>query len=261
MADLSITAQYTSQTWAWAGFSYAELLATKDSKRVFDVTNAALAIARKFNPALPLLRESLVHRHAMIDHVVQASPHRRVVELAAGMSRRGAAVTDDPDVDYTEIDLVAARKREVLSRSEQGRAILARKNYKLVAGDVETAAFPPAELVIAEGLLMYLDAAAQRRLFAKVRGLNARFVFDLVPTPEQPPPGRAGRFLEAAMKRFTGGKSFTKDTRTRADLVGELRDAGFAEVRTLEPHDVPELPHPEWRTQTVVFVASPTAAS
>ena len=261
MADLSITALYTAQTWAWAGFTYADLLATKDSKRVFDVTNAALAIARKLNPALPLLRESLVHRHAIIDHVVSASRRRRVVELAAGMSRRGAAFSDDPEIDYTEIDLVADRKREVLSRSQQGRAILARKNFKLVAGNVETTGLPPADLVIAEGLLMYLDAAAQRRLFARVRSLNARFVFDLVPAPEQPPPGRAGRFLEAAMKRFTGGKSFTKDTRTRVDLVAELRDAGFAEVRTLEPPDVADLPHPEWQTQTVVFVASPTAAS
>jgi hypothetical protein len=262
VADLSITALYTSQTWLWGGFSYAELLATKDSKRVFDITNAALGLARRFNPALPLLRESLVHRHAMIDHLVQSGPHARVVELAAGLSRRGAALTVDPDVHYTEIDLVASKKRDILARSDGGRAVLARPNLTIVDGDVETTPFPPADVVIAEGLLMYLDAEAQRRLFAKVRALGSvRFVFDLVPTPEQPPPGRAGRALESIMKRFTGGRGFTRDTRTRGDILAELRTAGFGNARALVPADIPGLPHPEWRTQTVVFTASPAIPS
>jgi len=262
VADLSITALYTCQTWLWGGFSYADLLATRDSKRVFDVTNAALAIARRFNPTLPLLRESLVHRHAMIDHVVKSSPHARVLELASGLSRRGAAFTDDSAVHYTEIDLVAAKKREILARSDRGRAVLARPNLTIVDGDVETTPFPAADIVIAEGLLMYLDADAQRRLFAKVRALGqVRLVFDLVPTPEQPAPGRAGRVLESVMKRFTGGRGFTRDTRTRGDILAELRTAGFGNARALVPTDVPGLPHPEWRTQTVVFNASPATPS
>src|SRR5438128_8918842 len=44
VGDLSITALYTSAVWAWGRVPCAHLLATTDAKRVFDVTNAALAV-------------------------------------------------------------------------------------------------------------------------------------------------------------------------------------------------------------------------
>ncbi len=58
------------------------------------------------------------------------------------------------------------------------------------------------------------------------------------------------------MKRFTGGRGFERDTRTRADLRTELLAAGFA---TVDVHDSTELartwnlPHPERRTGQVIF--------
>ena len=260
MGDLSITAQYTSAVWAWGKLPCAELFATTDAQRVFDVTNAALAAATLLRPRTPL-RIALLQRHAMIDHLLAEAAPARVLELAAGLSRRGAAVSADPAVHYVELDLpaVSAHKRTLLARTDAGRAVLARPNYELVAGDVADAVFPPAELVIAEGLLMYLDAPARARLFAKVAALGAaRFVFDLTPRDEEPPPGLAGRALEAAMKRFTGGRSFEKDLRTRADVLRELRAAGFTEVAALGSADVARawhLPYADQATPTVVFTA------
>jgi O-methyltransferase involved in polyketide biosynthesis len=253
---LAITALYTSHTWVWGGFANADLLATPEAKRVFDLTNAALAAARLVNPRLPHLRESLVHRHAMIDRL--AAGATRIVEIAAGLSRRGATLSADPAIDYTELDLppVAARKRELLARTDAGRAVLARPNFRIVAADVEHDALPAGDLVIAEGLMMYLQPDSQRALFAKAHATGARLVFDLVPSPEEPAPGRAGRFLEAVMKRFTGGRGFTKDDRTRADILAELVAVGFT-PRALEPRDVPGIPHSEWTTRMVVFEASP----
>ena len=127
MADLSITALYTSQVWAWGQLPCAELLASRDGKRVFDVTNAALGLMRRGTP----LRFALLHRHTMIDHLVGEWRPRRIVELAAGLSRRGAAVSADPAVHYVEVDLpdVVAHKRRLLERSEAGRTVLARPNY------------------------------------------------------------------------------------------------------------------------------------
>ena len=124
MADLSVTALYTSQVWAWGHLSHAELLATVDGKRVFDATNAALAVARLVRRDMPDLRYALLHRHAMIDHLLDDAPDRRVVELAAGLSRRGAAYCRERD--YTEIDLppVIAKKRELLARTPDGRDVL-----------------------------------------------------------------------------------------------------------------------------------------
>ena len=261
MGDLSITALYTSQVWAWAELPCADLFATVDAKRVFDVTNAVLGVVRRGTP----LRYALVHRHTMIDELVRTWQPRRIVELAAGLSRRGATMSAER-VHYVEVDLpaVVAHKRKLLERTSGGRAVLGLAGFELVAGDVETIELPPLAagepvVVIAEGLAMYLDAGARRRLFAKVAQLgDVRFVFDLVPTDEEPPPGISGRVLEAVMKRFTGGRTFERDARTRGGVLAELRDAGFTEVSAIAATDVAAawaLPHPDRVTPTVVFTA------
>jgi O-methyltransferase involved in polyketide biosynthesis len=257
VGDLSVTALYTSQVWAWGHLSHAELLTTPDAKRVFDVANAALGLARLVRRDLPDLRYALLHRHAMIDHLLDEAPDRRVIELAAGLSRRGAAYCRERD--YTEIDLppVIAKKRELLARTPDGRDALA--HLALVAGDVADVALVGPAFVIAEGLLVYLQGAARRALFAKVRAAATAFVFDLVPASEEPPPGAIGRALEAGMKRFTGGKSFERDARSRDQIERELRDAGFQSVVAFAARDVAgawHLPYPERPTNTLIWRAS-----
>lgn len=269
--DLSVTALYTSQVCAWGGLSDAHLFANSDAKRVFDATNAALAAARMFNRRLAPLRHSLLHRHVMIDHLLCASGYQHVIELAAGFSRRGTAATSDVHMQYTELDLphVVERKRELLQRTDEGRAVLARPRLRLVEGDVETVALEPfvrhgePVFVIAEGLLMYLAADARRSLFTKVRQLAAttgelRFVFDLVPTDEESAPGIVERVLEAAVKRSTGGRTFKRDARTRNDLVTALHQAGFDNIEVVASSDIAHawnLPEPDRRTQVALFIA------
>ncbi|MGH3901882.1 MAG: class I SAM-dependent methyltransferase [Pseudonocardiaceae bacterium] len=268
--DLSVTALYTSQVWAWGGLSHAHLFASSDAKRVFDVTNAMLAAARMFNRKLAPLRHSLLHRHTMIDHLLRTSGYRHVIELAAGFSRRGAAATSDAHVHYTELDLphVVERKRELLQRTDEGRAVLARPGLHLVDGDVGTVAFEPFArrgepvFVIAEGLMMYLAVDARRRLFEKVRQLAAitgelQFVFDLTPASEEPESGIAGRVLAAAMKRSTGGRSFERDAQTRDIIVTELSEAGFDDIKIVTSIDIAhawKLPNCNRRTQVVLFI-------
>lgn len=268
--DLSVTALYTSQAWAWGELSHAHLFATSDAKRVFDATNAVLAAARMFNRKVAPLRHSLLHRHTMIDHLFRESGYGHVIELAAGFSRRGAAATSDAHVTYTELDLppVIERKRALLQRTDEGRAVLARPGLRLVEGDVETVELEPfvrpgePVFVIAEGLMMYLAADARHYLFAKVRQLAAiagelQFVFDLTPRNEEPDPGMPERVLEAAMRRSTGGRSFERDARTCGDIVTALREAGFHDVEVVTSKDIARawnLPNPDRRTQVMLFV-------
>jgi O-methyltransferase involved in polyketide biosynthesis len=127
----------------------------------------------------------------------------------------------------------------------------------LIAGDVTTTELPAADIAIAEGLLMYLDGDARRRLFARITAPH--FIFDLVPQAEEPKPGRVGKLLEAAMKKFTGGRSFERDAHTRDQITDELHAAGFTDVRAYSAGDVASawaLPHPERKTTMVVFSAS-----
>lgn len=249
-----MTALYTAHVAVWAGLPCAELLATVDARRVFDVTNAALGLARLARPDLPALRYTVLHRQSMIDHLL-GEQAGSVVELAAGLSRRGAA--NCRDRSYTEIDLppVITKKRELLERTAEGRAVLDR--LALIAGDATELDLPASDIVIAEGLVMYLDAAARARLFARVRA--RRFIFDVVPGEEAAPPGRLGRLLERGMKQFTEGRGFERDLRTRDQVRDELHAAGFHDVQAIAASDIArewQLPYAEQKTTMVVFSAS-----
>ncbi len=275
-AGLSVTALYTAETWRWGKLPCSELLASDDGRTVFRVTNFALAVARVFSWKLRSLKHSLLHRHTMIDHLLRAAGPVQVLELAAGLSRRGATFSDDPAVRYTEVDLppVVARKRALLERTEAGRAVTARSNLRLVEGDVLDLDLTPLSdparplFVIAEGLLMYLTPDQQRAIWTKVRALidsapdggtrGGHLVFDLIPACEEPKPGPIGRALAWLMKRFTSGQGFERDARTRDDIARELKQAGFDEVELFEPAAVAHswaLPFPAVRTQQLLFVA------
>ena len=268
--DLAVTALYTSAAWSWAKLPGAELLFHRRAKAVFDGTNLALALPRALGRA-PWLPASLVQRHLMIDRLVSDSGATEILELAAGLSRRGVAMSTDPRVSFTEVDrpFVVQRKRALLERTAAGRAALARPNFRLVEGDVadvDLAALGSGtrpRAIVAEGLLMYLDSEAQRTLFRRIRALfDARsglFVFDLVPAAEQVRRGALGSALGWFFRRATRGARFARDARTRDDVASDLRAAGFS-VELLEPKDVLDrwqLPYGDVWTQVLLFVCRP----
>src|SRR5262249_29844996 len=164
------------------------------AKAVFDCTNLALAATRPLTRA-PSLRCSLLQRHVIIDKLLETAAAKHVLELAAGLSRRGVAVSADPTVTYTEVDRpgVLEIKRKLLARTVEGRAVLARENLRLVGADLADAALeplcsaPPGTplFVVAEGLFSYPDAAGRRALWRRIRALfdgrPGTLVFDLVP--------------------------------------------------------------------------------
>ena len=281
-SDLAPTALYTAGVWAWARVPGAELFDHQDSRNVFGVVNFAMAIARLFQWGRPSLAHSLAQRHAMIDALVQQSldeqrqthANAQLLELACGFSARAARFSADPRTRCSELDrpAVIARKRALLDRSEAGRAVLARENLQLVEGDLaELSADALAALVpdpaaplciVAEGLFMYLDAGAQRALWARLRALlgpgGGQLIFDLVPAREQPSPGLLGRALAWLMRKSTRGGDFVRDERTRDEIAAELRASGFRDVRLFEPATAPaewKLPHLDRRTQQLVFCA------
>ena len=269
--DITITALYTSWCWRWGDLDGSRLLSTFWAWSFFVWVNWGLLVARLFIRGIKPLHIGLLHRHTAIDHLLKGSNNAQVLELASGLSRRGASFTASPTVRYTEVDLpkVVAIKKKLLNRSDAGKDVLERDNLMLVAGDVTeldltTLRDPEKPLfVIAEGLCMYLSPEQQRAFWSRVAdllktGSGGTFVFDLVPTVEQPKPGWFGRFLGKIMGAFTRGQTFTRDERTRQDMVSELVKAGFAEVELIEPGPPVardwELPYPNVETQQLLMV-------
>lgn len=277
LTGLAVTALYTAEVWRREGFTGADLLASTDAARVFRVTQGALTLARlggrlrwwrheRWSP-LPV---ALAHRHALIDRWTAESDAKVVLELAAGLSPRGYWLSGRSTRPVVEVDTpeVVAAKRRLLDRSAEGRTALARPHWRFVAGDLRTMDLEPLAapgqpaLVIAEGLLMYLDAEAQRALFRRIAAFLASrggvFIADLVPPAEEPRPGLAGRFLGWLMRRATGGKGFAAGLRTRADILADLDAAGLRGAEAVEPHAVAaalDLPYPGTWSRQVVFRA------
>ncbi len=280
LGELGITAVYTAQVARWGGLPGAELFDLPAGRIVFWLTNLVTEAARLLHRDAAPLAPSILHRQACIDELLRRAGVERLLELACGLSRRGIAWTDAPGgqvVQVVQVDLppMIAFREELLSRTEAGRAALARPGLKVVAADVaevdlDAIAPPgPALAVVAEGLCMYLDAAAQRRLWARVATLlHARggglFVFDLVPGPEQPRLGRVGRVLSWLLARFTAGRGMEQDDRDRAGILSELAAAGFDDASCLVPADVAvewALPRCNARSQQLLFTCRVTPTS
>ncbi len=271
--DLSVTALYTSAVWTWGELPNAPLFATRDSQIIFRLVNGLLGLVRPFFSRLPSLRHSLLQRHILIDRLLEEARIPFVLEIASGLSRRGATYSSKPGYQYVEVDMphVVERKRLLLARTLEGQTALDRKSWHLHGADassldLQTIA-PGASgdplFVIIEGLLMYLDGEEQRALFQRIAKLFAdraggTLVFDLVPACEQAKPGMIGKLLERLFKFFTGGQTFIRDNRTRLDIRKDLQDLGFKNIELLEPQSAGErfsLPHRNVDTQQLVFVA------
>jgi len=274
--SLSVTALYTAGAWAWSRRPGASLYASTATQRVFGTVNGVLAIAGWFVRGAPSLRHGLVQRHVMLDALVHRGRSHgadTVLELAAGLSPRGAAFTADPELSWIEVDLpaVVAYKTALLQRTTEGEQVLARPHLRRVGADlrdtdlldIHTPTGPA--VVLAEGLLMYLDDEARRDLFARVAQWLAphggSFAFDLVPPQDKAPPGWIARWLGAWMRRFTGGDGLSETPASREDVLAELTEAGFCEVWTLTPDEAPGawgVPHLHMATEQRLFVASRT---
>ncbi len=268
--NLSVTALYTAGVWHWAGVPGADLWAGQDVRRVFGVVNAVLGFARLFAWGAPSLKHELAHRHAALDRVVERAAPPAVLELAAGLSSRGLTFTSASAVQWVEVDLpgMVAYKEGILASTPAGRAIASRGNLCRVAADVTTADLEailpaqPGQVVLAEGLLMYLSiddrAALFRKLVAYLRPHGGLLAFDLVPPAELPQVGWVGRVLKRLLRAATGGQGFEETPEGRADVERALREAGFDHVQVVVTGDVVKdwkLPFPGWKTSQLIWQA------
>ncbi len=267
---LGVTALFTSQAWIRGGLPEADLFDTGPGRAVYYGTTAIYRVARWLRPGMTPMLAGLLHRHLMIDHLLEDQDLDQVLELAAGLSARGARYSAGGD-PYTELDLpgVIDAKRQLLQRSPRGREVAARPNLRLVAGDVKSldldALLTPraSALVIAEGLHMYLDVATQRRLWRTIaeglgRGAGGAFVFDHFRRTPAQRPGPVSSAVLRTMRGWQRRIGFRPDRRSHKALVRDLRAAGFDGVEIFRSRDVARawaLPRAEVPTDAVIFLA------
>jgi len=111
----------------------------------------------------PQVAPQIEARYKLVSRLLNENYPQQVLEIAAGLSPRGLEITDNPDVEYIEIDLpgIVSQKRKIVD------AIKPRANLYLKVGnalDLESLQTAVSHLdqvrplvVVHEGLLRYLN--------------------------------------------------------------------------------------------------------
>jgi O-methyltransferase involved in polyketide biosynthesis len=266
------TAHYTAYVWHRIGMPHAGLFATPLGAALFwafRLTGEGLA-ARL--PGVPSMTQYLELRHRSFESVLEEEEPDRVIELGAGLSRRGITWAAR-GLDYVEVDLpamVRAKERRIAERAS--RDLRARISGRLthVAADVLDPSFEDRlrmllrgasrPVVMAEGLLGYFARADRERLMATVaRALppGGSFVGELRTKPERAAMGAAVGILKGGIRVVTRGRGTREDYEDLDAVRRALGDAGFADAA---PLGLERVPHLAWlRTPARVWWARPRA--
>ncbi|MCC6217784.1 MAG: class I SAM-dependent methyltransferase [Polyangiaceae bacterium] len=273
-ARIAPTAYYTSYVWHWLGLPYADLFATARGRRLFWSLRLAGEGMLALSPGLPSMAQYLALRHRTIDWALRRLEPDRVIELGAGLSRRGVTFAADHGVRYLEVDLphmIAEKRRLLESRAssrlleqlagqlthhaidvtapdaaDQLAALLAGARRPVVVGEGLFGYFPPAErLQIFRAIAQALATSGGGTLLAELRSSEGGL-----------PIATAARALRGAIWLVTRGRGAAADFPSPAGVRHALLTAGFSTADPIPPEQaVPDLAH--LRVPTRVWQASP----
>lgn len=255
------TAHYTAYVWERLGFPHAELFATARGARLFWSFRAAGEWLASASPRVPSMEQYLGLRHRLIEGALEAHAPDAIVELGAGLSRRGVTWAADRGVAYTEADLphmVEAKRGMLARRAPEALRRRLEGTLRIEAADVLdpglgerlrswlAGARRPA--VIAEGVVGYFDPDERRRILRSVRaglgeGGRGIFLCDLRTRDAAPAMGPAVGALRLAIRVATRGRGAREDFADDAEVRAFFEEAGFAAAEKLDAARLPDLAH------------------
>lgn len=262
------SALYTAATWKWGGMPCAELTTPEGAEKLFSLVNAYMKFYRFINPAKYSLHHTLLHRHSMINYLMERSGADQVIEVAAGFSPRGAYVSQSPHKHYFEVDLddVVRLKQIQLQKSEAGIGVLKRPNFSQLSENILSLDFSTTfprrrSFVITEGLMMYFSRAEQQQIWRRIAEFinweGGEYVFDYIPLDIEPDRSVVGKVLHQVKEWLGGdGQGYCYDQRTRFDIREDLLEAGFKSVDIIESQEKSKswkLPHGQVPTHIIVY--------
>lgn len=257
MADrhqrIAPTAHFTAYTWYRLRLPYAQLFATARGAALFWTLRLTMEWAVMVRGRVPTMAQYLGQRHRVIDWVLAEHAPDRVVELGAGLSRRGTTWAADRGTRYTEIDLphmIAAKRALLAARApETLRATLAERlehrSLDVVSPDfggrlAELLAGAARPVVVAEGLLGYLTLEQRLRLLGAIREALASagggtFVHDAHLSESQARVGAASRVLRSLIGVVTRGQGVRDPFPDAAAAEAAYREAGYTRIERFQP--------------------------
>jgi|GEM_PF-960564 len=258
-AKIGPTAHVTAYAWYQLGMPYAHLFATREGAAMYwSFVGATGALGRLFK--LPTLVEYLEFRHRMIEAQLERLEPDRVIELGAGLSRRGLTWVLDRGVRYTEIDLphMTQAKRELLDAAPgRARRALREGELELRSTDIlapgfidelaELLAGAERPVVISEGMLDYFGLADRQTLLAnlvagfRAAGVRGYYLTDLQRADRERKVGAAAVVLRQAIKLATRGQGPARPFRDYEHVDRSFALAGFDERVEIKPKVLAEI--------------------
>lgn len=264
------TAHYTAYVWHRLGMPYADLFATPTGARLF----WALRISgewltqplSRLNPMaqLPAMPDYLELRHRTIEHALTQLEPDRIVELGAGLSRRGVTWAADHGVPYLEVDLphmIEAKQQRLAEAPAELRARFA-GILKLQAQDILASDFEgwlcerlrgsERPVIIAEGVLGYFQLPERLRLTTSIahalrRHGGGAFLCDLRANEGNAAVRRSAEALRMGIRLVTRGRGAAGDFESLAQVASFFEAAGFNGARAFHVDEVPTLTHQRHR--------------
>lgn len=264
-AAIAPTAHYTAHVWKRLGLPYASLFATKEGARMFWGLRLLGEWVTLLTPRVPTMVEYLAQRHLLIEAALDDLGPDRIVELGAGLSRRGVTWAVDRRVPYLEVDLphmVRAKQSALdLHLPPRLRADV-RARLELASCDVLSGEFPGwlagrmgvarRPVVVAEGLVGYFAPAERDRLAAGIaealrQAGGGAFVCDLRSNEGGPGMARARQGLELGIRLVTRGRGSQADFADADEVRRFFARAGFSAAVSVDPtrvESVARIPSP-----------------
>ncbi|MEZ4220117.1 MAG: class I SAM-dependent methyltransferase [Polyangiaceae bacterium] len=261
------TAHYTAFVWHRLGMPYAEHFATRRGRVLFWSFRLAGEWVATLLPRHPTMEQYLEIRHRTLEQVLRDAKPDRVVELGAGLSRRGLTWAADHGVDYTELDLphmaeakrnaIEARLPERIRRRVQGRLrqigldVLAEDFSSELSALLQGARRP---VVLAEGLLGYFPMHERRVVVSHVcRALSAvgggTFACDLRAREGGTAVAVGATALRGAVWLVTRGRGLRPDFATHDEIREFFADAGFDSAEPMPYDGAVHAPVRIWRCE------------
>ena len=178
-AKISPTAKLVAYGRTFTNIPFArEIAAECDAEKVFQTWSVA--------ESLPLRVLFWEARYKTANQIIAREGMTQILEIAAGLSPRGLAMTDDPDVVYVATDLPEMLEQEkAIAGTILAKLNIQRPNLHfsvanaLDRDEVLQAATPfqadKPVVILSEGLLTYLTHAEQATLATNVHELLARY--------------------------------------------------------------------------------------
>lgn len=257
LEKIAPTAEFTAAVWAELGLENAEHFVTPRGARLLRAySRAAEPLLRRVGDG-PSLVEYLEYRHRAIDQELEAIGPDRILECAAGLSRRGLTFAKR-GVPVLELDLphmVEAKRRrlaelDVPTHLRVEACDLLTDEFEAKARAFFAGAERPA--IVAEGFMSYLPLGVRGSFIGRVadalRPTGGAFVGDFRLAPQSVRARAVQLGFRLLNRAVTSGRGLREDFPSLAMLATYLEASGFDRIEPVAPRDVVgergELPHP-----------------